>query len=246
MKQTQLRKHLNVAGLPYLAIALPLILAACSKPVETTDIMASTTLASAASSASVAPTGSSPLISTSSVPAVSVMNAASESGADSIDAQEADETGTAIGTVMKVDVSSDGGLVTPFGALSVNDDNLLMLNGKAVNPRVEGNNSLSFVAQVALRNRRAVLVQDNGGTACPATYRWVIVSDGAYALSPPFGSCSDLVNVSVDSNVLVVTMPGFVGPFEPAAAQKSAARKRMTYRYNGQTLTENGKVVRDQ
>ncbi|MDN4574796.1 hypothetical protein DBB29_19525 [Pandoraea cepalis] len=243
MNQKQTPKHQTFVRPRHLAVTLPLILAlaACTKPTETSNITTPTTLASAASSSNEAQTDSS-----ASAPVVSVAGANLQSDAEDADAQEADETGTAIGTVMKADVSSGGRLVTPFGALSVNDNNLLMLNGKVLSPRVEGNNSLSFVAQAALRNRRAVLVQDNGGTACPAIYRWVIVSDGAYVLSPPFGSCSDLVSVAVDSDVLVVTMPGFVGPFEPAAAQKSAARKRMTYRYNGQTLTENGKVVRGQ
>ncbi|WP_124597038.1 hypothetical protein [Burkholderia stagnalis] len=143
---------------------------------------------------------------------------------------------------MKVDTPSADGVTTPFGKLSVSD-NVLLLDGKPVNPRVEGNNSLGFVVQVALKNRRAVLVQNNGGTACPATYRWVMISDSGYTLSPEFGSCSDLVKVATVSETLVVTMPGFAGDSEPAAERKRAARKRMTYVYDGKTLTENGKPV---
>ncbi len=144
---------------------------------------------------------------------------------------------------MKVDTPSANGVTTPFGKLSVSDNNVLLLGGKPVNPHVEGNNSLGFVAQVALKNRRAVLVQNNGGTACPATYQWVTVSDGGYTVSAEFGSCSDLVKVSTVSERLVVTMPGFAGDAEPAAERKRAARKRMTYAYDGKTLAENGKPV---
>ncbi len=146
---------------------------------------------------------------------------------------------------MKVDAPSADGVTTPFGELTVSD-NVLLLNGKPVNPRVEGNNSLGFVAQVALKNRRAVLVQNNGGTACPATYRWVTISDGSYVISPEFGSCSDLVKVATVSETLVVTMPGFAGDLEPAAERKRAARTKMKYVYDGKTLTENGKPVRAQ
>lgn len=161
------------------------------------------------------------------------------------DAREADESGAAVGTVMTVGESGDDQTAdTPFGKLSSSQDNVLLLDGKPVNPRVNGNDSLSFIAQVALKNRRAVLVQNNGGTACPAIYRWVIVSDGGYTVSPGFGSCSDLVKVSTAADSLIVTMPGFAGPFEAPDEQKSTARKRMQYVYDGKTVTENGKPIK--
>lgn len=237
------RKHPAVADYLYLVAALPLVLAACSKQAQTA-IDTDQTRPAATVQGSAAPPSGSPVSASSAV--LASMSVASDSSAETgnagADAQEADETGTAAGTVMKVDAPSADGVTTPFGKLSVSD-NVLLLDGKPVNPRVEGNNSLGFVVQVALKNRRAVLVQNNGGTACPATYRWVTVSDGGYTVSPEFGSCSDLVKISTVSKTLVVTMPGFAGDSEPAAERKRAARTRMTYAYDGKTLTENGKPV---
>ncbi|WP_126242814.1 hypothetical protein [Burkholderia gladioli] len=235
------RKHLAFADYVYFVAALPLVLAACSKPAQPAADMAQAGSASTIHGLAAAPNGSQASTVPASVRAVSDPGAASDNAG--VDAQEADESGTAVGTVMKVDTPSANGVTTPFGKLSVSDNNVLLLDGKPVNPHVEGNNSLGFVAQVALKNRRAVLVQNNGGTACPATYRWVTVSDGGYTVSAEFGSCSDLVKVSTVSERMVVTMPGFAGDAEPAAERKRAARKRMTYAYDGKTLTENGKPV---
>lgn len=237
------RKHPTFADYVYLVAALPLVLAACSKPAQPAADMAQAGSAATIQGSAAAPNGSQASTVPASVRAVSDPSAASDNAG--ADAQEADESGTAAGTVIKVDTPSADGVTTPFGKLSVSD-NVLLLEGKPVNPRIEGNNSLGFVAQVALKNRRAVLVQSNGGTACPATYRWVMVSDGGYTVSPEFGSCSDLARVSTVSEALVVTMPAFAGDSEPAAERKRAARTRMTYVYDGKTLTENGKPVRVQ
>lgn len=222
---------------------LPLILAACSKPASTSDAAAPASAASNTIAVSSESSASAPSSAAASTPTASDPRAASEYGDAGADAQEADESGTAAGSVMKVDTPSAGGVTTPFGKLSVSDDKVLQLNGKPAIPHVEGNNSLGFVAQVALKNHRAVLVQNNGGTACPATYRWVIVSDGSYTVSPEFGSCSDLAKVSTASGALVVTMPGFAGDSEPTDERKRVARTRMTYVYDGKNLTENGKPV---
>ncbi|WP_334026005.1 hypothetical protein [Burkholderia gladioli] len=236
-------KRPTFVGSAYLIAMLPLILAACSKPVSTSDVAAPDSAASDTIAASSESSASAPSPAASSVSAASDPGANPKSGDEDADAQEADESGALVGTVMKADVSSDGSMTTPFGKLSVSADNALMLDGKVVNPRVEGNNSLSFVAQVALKNRRAVLVLNNGGTACPATYQWVIVSDGGNSVSPDFGSCSDLAKVSTASGALVVTMPGFAGPLESAAEQKHTARRQMKYVYDGENLTENGKPI---
>lgn len=241
MKHIQNRR--TFVGSPYLVAMLLLILAACSKPVSTSDVAAPASAASNTIAASSESSASAPSSAAALMPNASDPRATAGYGDAGADAQEADESGTAAGTVMKIDTPSADGVTTPFGKLSVSDDDVLQLDSKPVIPHVEGNNSLGFVAQVALKNRRAVLVQNNGGTACPATYRWVIVSDGGYNVSPEFGSCSDLAKVSTASGALVVTMPGFAGDSEPVAERNRAANKRMTYVYDGKALTENGKPV---
>lgn len=64
-----------------------------------------------------------------------------------------------------------------------------------------------------LGNRQIVLVAEySGGTACPATYFFVEVgSDALPRLSSDFGTCSDLPEISMDGQAIVVTMPGQEG-----------------------------------
>ena len=225
-----------VISAAHLLVAVPLVLAACSKP-STSD--GTSTPASSVAAASVPVAVSAPATSPSPVGTVaSATSVPANAAGDDADAHEADESGVAVGTVIAGDPGGGSTAETPFGKLSANGDNVLLLDGKPVNPRIEGNNSLSFVAQVALKNRRAVLVEDNGGSACPATYRWVILSEGSYTISPEFGSCSDLAKVSTTAGNLVVTMPGFVGDTASPAEQKRAAGSRMSYLYDGKTVTE--------
>jgi hypothetical protein len=132
---------------------------------------------------------------------------------------------------------------TPFGKLSSNDDGVLLLNGKVVEPKIEGNNSLSFVAQVTFEHQHAVLIQDNGGTACPTLYYWIVSSDGSFTVSPEFGSCSRASRVSTSRGKLVVAMPGFMGDDAPEAAKKRAERQQITYVYDGKGVSEDGKPL---
>ncbi|WP_321926896.1 hypothetical protein [Paraburkholderia guartelaensis] len=243
MKQTS--KHMTFFGSVSLLAALPLMMAACSKS-ATPDVAAHTATASTAStviaSSSGAPT-SAPSSAAASLPTASDSGVTSEKANSdaNADEQEADESGTAVGTVTVSGLGGDRIAETPFGKLSESDDNVLLLDGKPVSPQIQGNNSLSFIAQVALKNRRAVLVQDNGGTACPAMFRWVTLRDDGYTVSNWFGSCSDLAKVSAAAGKLIVTMPDFVGDAAPEAEQKRVARRKMTYVYDGKNLTENGK-----
>ncbi|WP_321968656.1 hypothetical protein [Paraburkholderia tropica] len=242
-----MRKRRAFADRLCIIAAIPLVLAACSKqatnatnaaePAPASTVQQSSPVAAASNQPPVASSSVAPV----SMPTVSASSAESrDAGAD---AQEADESGAAVGTVMVSDTGGDQSAKTPFGKLSTNDSNVLLLDGKPVSPQIQGNNSLSFVAQVAMKNRRAVLVQDNGGTACPALYHWVILSEGSYTVGPEFGSCSDLPKVSTESGKLIVTMPDFVGDAASEAEQKRVAKRTKKYVYNGKAMTENGKPL---
>jgi hypothetical protein len=135
-------------------------------------------------------------------------------------------------------------LSTRHGKLSTSTDNVLLFNGKPVKPEVQGNNSLSFVEKFQLGNTDVVLVQDNGGSACPAQYHFVTVAASGIRVSPSFGSCSDLAEVSRKGDQILVSMPGFVGPFESKAAQAKAARRKHVFVYANGVVTENGKPIK--
>ncbi|MCL4665527.1 hypothetical protein [Burkholderia pseudomallei] len=226
------RQHMPITKPTYTLAALLLVLAACSKTSPTTEVAPASAPVAVASSS----TASSPSPATSSTP----NGPAAKQDAD---APEADESGAAAGAVKVSETGGDSVAETPYGKLSTNNSNVLLLDGKPVSPQIQGSNSLSFVAQVALKSRRAVFVQDNGGTACPALYHWVILSEGSYMVSPEFGSCSDLPKVSTESGKLIVTMPDFVGDFASEAEKKRVAKRTKKYVYDGKMLTENGKPV---
>ncbi|EER62367.1 hypothetical protein AcdelDRAFT_0051 [Acidovorax delafieldii 2AN] len=134
---------------------------------------------------------------------------------------------------------------TRHGILSVDEDNnSLLLKGQRVLPGVEGNSSLRIVAHYEIGRNDVVLLQNNGGTACPALFRFVTVAPNGSSATPEFGTCSDIIYPSLDHAHITVAMTAFLGPFEPPAAQKKAAMTKVVYTFSNGQVTENGKVVR--
>ena len=135
---------------------------------------------------------------------------------------------------------------TRFGVVSVREeDNLLLFKGKPVAPAIEGNSSLSIVANYEMGQSDVLLLQDNGGTACPARFRFITVSAAGLRTTPEFGSCSDIIYPTSDAKVgISVAMVGFMGPFESAAAHKKADMTKTVYRFLNGQLTGNGKPVK--
>lgn len=123
-------------------------------------------------------------------------------------------------------------MATRYGKLSTNADNFLLFNGKQIKPDIQGNNSLSLVGLFRVDDVDVVLVQDNGGTACPAFFQFVTVSASGATQSAGFGTCSDLIKTTQDGNTIVVTMPRMKG--------KGYAK----YVFQKGVVKENGKVVK--
>lgn len=93
---------------------------------------------------------------------------------------------------------------------------------------VQGNNALHLVAHFELPDRDIVLLQVTGGTACPALYRFATLTLQGIAVTPEFGTCSDIASATLHDSQTggapkpLVTMTGFLGPFEPEAEQERA------------------------
>lgn len=138
-------------------------------------------------------------------------------------------------------------LKTRHGMASIREeDNTLLFRGKPTKPAVEGNSGLSIIANYEVGNTDVLLLQSTGGTACPALYRFVSIGPSSLDVSPEFGTCSDIIYPTFNARTgVTMAMLGFVGPFEPAAAQKRAAMTKTIYQWSprGQ-LTVNGKPVR--
>ena len=135
-------------------------------------------------------------------------------------------------------------VVTRHGTLSWSPDtNVLLLNGRPVTPRVEGNNGLSLLRKFTVSDADVVIVQDNGGTGCPAQYYAVIVAPQGAKPTKAFGTCSDLIMMAQEGDSITVSMPGFKAHTNMAEMQR-AARERHVFRIVGGVVTENGKPVR--
>lgn len=133
---------------------------------------------------------------------------------------------------------------TRFGKLTINDENVLSYNNRAVSPEIRGNYSLGMVDAYQLSGADVVLLQDSGGTACPAQFYLVTTSVNGVQSTPAFGTCSDLIEIKRTGESIVITMPGFMGPFESPAAQMKAAKEKHVYIFKDAVVTEDGRVVK--
>ena len=138
-------------------------------------------------------------------------------------------------------------LKTRYGVVSVREeDNFLLFRGKPVKPTIEGNSSLSIVADYEVGPIDVLLVQNTGGTACPALFHFVYVGPTGLRVSPEFGTCSDIIYPSFDPKTgVTVSMIGFQGPFQSDAEKRKAAMTKTVFRWTPDgRVTENGKLVR--
>jgi hypothetical protein len=132
---------------------------------------------------------------------------------------------------------------TRFGALKIGGEfaNSLWFKGHRL---VRGGNRLSEVQKFRMGATDVVLVQETGGTACPALYYFVSVSASGAKATPAFGTCDELTKVTRKGNRILVSMPGYRGPFEPAAARAKAAREKHVFTFRAGKVTEKGKPVK--
>lgn len=138
-------------------------------------------------------------------------------------------------------------LKTRFGVVSVREEgNLLLFKGKPVAPAIEGNSSLSIVAHYEINQSDVVLLQDTGGTACPALFRFITVSAAGLRATSDFGTCSDIIYPSMDFKTATITvaMNGFMGPFEPEADKQKAYMTKTVFRFANGKVMKNDKLAR--
>lgn len=96
---------------------------------------------------------------------------------------------------------------------------------------VQGNGALHLVAHFELPDQDIVLLQSTGGTACPAQYRFATLTQQGIAVTPEFGTCSDIASIALpepqagNAPAPVVSIVGSAGPSESEAAQRRAASR---------------------
>lgn len=107
-------------------------------------------------------------------------------------------------------------LSTPYGNLHVSTseyiyESSLQLNDVDIEPAIKG--ILNITHAFSLPKAQVVLVSiNNGNNVCPIRYRWVVLQEDAYKVSPEFGSCSDKIKVSAKGQKLTLTTPSLQKP----------------------------------
>lgn len=134
---------------------------------------------------------------------------------------------------------------TRQGPLVIAEDNTLRLRGKPILPHVQGNNFLSIVMDYSIGNQDVILLQNTGGSACPALYQFIIVQAGSVKATPEFGSCSDIIYPRWDGQqTITIDMLGYFGPMGSEKEQRQAAMSKETYRYAQGRVTFQGKEIK--
>lgn len=134
---------------------------------------------------------------------------------------------------------------TRQGPLVIAEDNTLRLRGKPILPHVQGNNFLSIVMDYSIGNQDVILLQNTGGSACPALYQFIIVQAGSVKATPEFGSCSDIIYPRWDGqHTITIDMLGYSGPMGSEKEQRQAAMSKETYRYAQGRVMFQGKEIK--
>lgn|GEM_PF-822169 len=107
-------------------------------------------------------------------------------------------------------------LDTPYGLLQVVNneyvyESRLRFNDSDVTPEVQGLLNIPYAFSLP-SSQIALISIHTGDEACPVSYRWVIVRKDGYSMSPPFGSCSERIKVTVKGSTFLVQTPSAQKP----------------------------------
>lgn len=133
-------------------------------------------------------------------------------------------------TLANVDKEGVDLLETRYGHLTTNEHAQLILNDRLVKPAVQANSSLSIKESFHIGDDHLVLVENLGGTSCPALFNFVLVRANDAQSYPTFGTCSDIYQIERRGDSVVVTMQG----------ESNQAHR---YVFANGALTDNGKQI---
>jgi hypothetical protein len=121
---------------------------------------------------------------------------------------------------------------TRFGQLSVDYGGPLMLDDQPLQPEIRGNESIDILNVFRVGPSDVVLLQDNGGSGCPAQFMFVTLDKSGAKTSVEFGTCATAVRVRHTGTAVIVSMPLLYG---------HGAR---TYTFRNGAVSEGGKVLK--
>lgn len=94
----------------------------------------------------------------------------------------------------------------PVRVIGENPSRSLTVDGKTVTTE-----EYAYINLVEKIGNLILVSLSQGGNACAATFAWLDTSPGAVTMTNPFGTCSDYVEVTHDSETVTVTMPSMDG-----------------------------------
>lgn len=120
-------------------------------------------------------------------------------------------------------------LATPYGTLHIATseyvyESALRVDDADVEPAIRGILNITYAFDMP--KAQAALVSINkGNNGCPVMYRWIVLEEKGYKVSPEFGSCSDQIKVTATGRLFTMQTP---------SAQKRD--KIDIYTYDGKTV----------
>src|SRR5690625_4081924 len=82
----------------------------------------------------------------------------------------------------------------------------LLLDDSEIDPQVKGLLNIPY-AFSAPDFHIALVSIDTGKRTCPISYVWIKLTDDGYSVTPTFGSCSDLIQVSTEGASFIMRTP---------------------------------------
>lgn len=136
-------------------------------------------------------------------------------------------------TLANVDKEGVDLLETRYGHLTTNEHAQLVLNGRLIKPAIQANSSLSIKESYRIGDDHVVLIENIGGSACPALFNFVSIRANGAQSYPTFGTCSDIYQAERSGDSVIVTMQG-------------QGNESHQYIFANGALTDNGKLVQPQ
>ena len=138
--------------------------------------------------------------------------------------------------------AGDEDIPNRFASLKIKDGELLYKN-HPMTPALHGNDSLTAVGTYQIANSDVILLQDNGGSGCPAMFYFITVSSTGIKAVGEFGTCSPVVQVKKTSDTIIVNMSEFMGDMERDAGSHRRMDKE-TFIFKNGVVTQNGVPVK--
>ena len=131
----------------------------------------------------------------------------------------------------------------PLGRVTIRksdeDGGEVLFEGRPLKPAITGNSALDILHTYRYPGKALYVVQDTGGTACPAQLYIVEVTTAGATATDAFGTCSDEIKMAKTAGGLTLTMPGFAGQSEDGTqALSTAADATHAFTYRAGRISE--------